>query len=603
MGRGPLPVLRWHAGVPGGDWAIGIDPLSAMFVLAVATVGSMNAIFGNAYMWAGGRPRVVRQANATYALLVAALFVVVTAQSTMLFLCGWEGMAIGSFLLIMTDHAQAQVRRAGLIYIVATHAATLLLFVMFAIWSNGGGDWTFASLATSASTVPAVVPTVLAFALVAFGVKAGYVPLHFWLPPAHAASPSHVSALMSGVVIKTGIYGLLRVLTLVGPPPAWWAWLVLALGAASSLLGVLWALAQHDLKRLLAYHSVENIGIILLGIGLGGLGSAYGHPTLAILGYAAAVLHTLNHALFKSLLFMAAGAVYRMTGTRNIEDLGGLARRMPVTFVMFLVGSVAIIGVPPLNGFVSEWLVYQGLFGAGEQDGALRIAVLGVPVLALVGGLALACFAKVVGVVFLGHARTDHVMASTEVDSAFVVPQGILAAACVAIGLMPGAMIGPAIHIGATIAGNLGNELAASALVMPGAQRVAIFGLVLATTVGAIATWRAGLMRRRPVRFGPTWNCGFDATSPRMQYTASSFAAPLISLFGRMAGVEEHRGATVFHSEPRDLVLDRGVTRLWQGIHGAALRLRPMQHGRLHLYLLYMVAGVLACLAYLVLAP
>ncbi|MCR4340877.1 MAG: hypothetical protein NUW01_13435, partial [Gemmatimonadaceae bacterium] len=268
-GRAVVSDMRWYAAIPGGDWVIGMDPLSAMFVLAIAILGSTNAVFENGYARAGPQARGVRQANATYALLVAALLLVVTAQSTVLFLCAWEAMAISSFLLIVTDHEQAQVRRAGLIYIVMTHTAMLLLFVMFAVMAHGSADWSFASLAELAGTAPGAGSIVLAMALVGFGAKAGFVPLHFWLPQAHAAAPSHVSALMSGVVIKTGIYGILRVLVLVGPPPAWWAWTVLALGVASALLGVLWALAQHDIKRLLAYHSVENIGIILLGIGLG----------------------------------------------------------------------------------------------------------------------------------------------------------------------------------------------------------------------------------------------------------------------------------------------------------------------------------------------
>lgn len=602
-GRVVVANMSWRAAVPGGEWVIGIDPLSAIFVLAVAMLGATNAVFGNAYMRAGHSPRVVRQANATYAALVASLLVVVTAQSTVLFLCAWEAMAISSFLLIITDHEQAQVRRAGLLYIVVTHTATLLLFVMFAVMAHGSADWSFASLAALAGTAPGSTVTVLTLALVAFGVKAGFVPLHFWLPPAHAAAPSHVSALMSGVVIKTGIYGILRILLLVGPPPAWWAWTVLALGAASALLGVLWALAQHDVKRLLAYHSVENIGIILLGIGIGGLGTAYGQPALAILGYAAAVLHTLNHAIFKALLFMAAGAVYRSTGTRNIEELGGLARHMPATFALFLIGSIAIIGVPPLNGFVSEWLVYQGLFGAGGKDGVFRIAVLAAPVLALVGGLALACFAKVSGVVFLGRARTERAVCLGEVGRAYLIPQAILAAACILIGLLPAAVVAPAIHIGAVIAGHASSESEAAALVMPGVGTVALYAATLAAMLGALAAARARLMRRRAVRVGPTWSCGFDAAPASMQYTASSFAAPLTSLFGHLAGVEEHRGATVFHSEPRDLILDRGVVRAWRSIQGAALRLRPMQHGRLHIYLLYLVGGVLACLAYLVIAP
>lgn len=595
---------RWPSGLPGGDWAIGIDPLSAVFLLAVLVVGAANAVYGAAYMRAGANTRISRQANTTYAVLVVALALVVTAQSTVLFLCAWEMMAISSFLLIMTDHHQAHVRRAGFIYLVTTHTGTLLLLVMFAVWSRGTADWTFASLAAERPTLMWGGGPLFLLALAGFGVKAGFVPLHFWLPPAHAASPSHVSALMSGIVIKTGIYGMLRVVLLAGPPPAWWAWTVLLLGALSALLGVLWALAQHDIKRLLAYHSVENIGIILIGMGLGALGTAYGHPILAILGYGAAVLHTVNHALFKALLFMSAGAVYRMTGTLNMDELGGIARRMPITFAVFLVGSVAIIGVPPLNGFVSEWLVYQGLFRAGYSSSALRIAILGVPVLALVGGLALACFAKAAGVVFLGRPRSDRPLAVREVGPVFLFPQLALAAICVAIGLLPAVVVRPFLFIGATIAGHSQSQSAAAwAEVSPDAQRVAVFATVLLLVVAVIWAGRRFLLHRRSVRQDATWSCGYGATTPRMQYTASSFAAPLLSVFGPLTGVQEHRGATVFHSTPRDLVLDRVVAPLWARVRRSALRLRPIQDGRLHLYLLYVVAAVLAFLTYLVVTP
>jgi formate hydrogenlyase subunit 3/multisubunit Na+/H+ antiporter MnhD subunit len=603
IGHVIIPEARWTPSLPGGDWVIGIDGLSAVFVVAITAIGATNAVFGDAYMRAGAHPRVVQQANAIYALLLATMLVVVTAQSTLLFLCAWEAMAITSFLLIITENEDPQVRRAGLLYIISTHAATLLLFVMFALLSHGLSDWSFASLDAASQRTPWIVAPVLSLALLGFGVKAGYVPLHFWLPPAHAASPSHVSALMSGVVIKTGIYGILRVLMLVGPPPFWWAWIVLALGATSALLGVLWALAQHDIKRLLAYHSVENIGIILLGVGIGALGTVYGHPLLAMLGYAAALLHVLNHALFKSLLFMAAGSLYRRTGTRNIEQLGGLGKGMPVTFVMFLIGSVAIIGVPPLNGFVSELLVYQGLFRAGQQPGVMRLAILGAPILGLVGGLALACFAKAAGVIFLGRARSDQATGHTEVGLQYLVPQGALAAVCVLIGLWPASVVVPMMRVGAAVARQSVPEPASLAVMASGASRVAIFAATLTGVIILVAVGRYFLMRRRPVRADATWGCGYDAVTPRMQYTASSFAQPLLSVFGSLSGVEEHRGATVFHSEPHDLVLDRGLTSTSRTIQSAALRLRPMQQGRLHLYLLYMVAGVVACLAYLVLAP
>src|SRR6266511_1794047 len=289
-------------------------------------------------------------------------------------------------------------RREGL-------SRTLLLFALFAIWAGGRSDLSFDVLAAHPPFSAGVGGMILAVALIAFGLKAGAVPFHFWLPEAHAAAPAHVSALMSGVVIKMGIYGLLRTVVLFGPPPPWWGWVVLVLGACSGVLGVVWALAQHDIKRLLAFHSVENIGIILLGIGAGALGMAYGHPLIAVLGFAGAALHTLNHALFKSLLFLGAGSVIHATGARDIDRFGGLARRMPTTAAAFLVGSAAIVGLPPLNGFVSEWVVFHALLRGASAGDAMRLAGLAVVVLAFIGALALACFVKVVGVLYLGTPR------------------------------------------------------------------------------------------------------------------------------------------------------------------------------------------------------
>jgi formate hydrogenlyase subunit 3/multisubunit Na+/H+ antiporter MnhD subunit len=597
--------LHWESGVPGGDWVIGIDPLSAMFLVTVLGVGLANAAFGFAYLSPERARRRTWFSHATFAFVLAVLALVVTAQSAVLFLCVWELMSIGSYILIVTEHEHASVRRAGLLFLVVTHAGTLALFAMFAIWGRGSGDWTFAALAASRTQlVSGRAVAVFLLALFAFGGKAGVVPLHFWLPPAHAAAPSHVSALMSGVVIKTGIYGLLRVIVLAGDPPRWWGWVVLGLGVLSAVLGVLWALVQHDVKRLLAYHSVENIGIILMGMGIGALATSYGHPVVAAIGYAAAALHTLNHALFKSVLFLAAGAVYRATGTRNMEELGALARRMPLTWMGFFLGSAAIIGVPPLNGFVSEWLVYQGLFRSGESPDALRLAVLAAPALALVGGLALACFSKVAGVVFLGNARSARAEAAREPGAPMLAPIAGLALACVVIGALPAFVVRPVLGVGQFIAGaSMQSADPAFVEVLAGAQRISFVaaGIVL---IGALFwAMRFWASRGRSLRIEQTWTCGYAPQTARMQYTASSFAAPLVAVFGRLAGVEEQRGATVFRTAPADLVLDRLVLPVWARVQRLALRLRPMQQGRLHVYLLYVVATLLLLLAYLVVSP
>jgi formate hydrogenlyase subunit 3/multisubunit Na+/H+ antiporter MnhD subunit len=278
---GDAGEFRFQAGVPGGDWIFGVDALSALFLLIIVAVGGAAAFYGATYLREDRRGPL---AHLCLALLIIALSLVVTARAAMPFLVAWESMAVTAYLLVVFDHQQAEIRRAGMLYLVATHTGTLALFLMFAVWGTTARDLTFTSLATWRPASPGSAAAVLTLALVGFGLKAGVVPLHVWLPPAHAAAPSHVSALMSGVVIKMGIYGLLRVVALTGSPPAWWGWLILAGGAASGILGVLWALAQHDLKRLLAFHSVENIGIILLGLGAGVLGLAYRVPAVALLG-------------------------------------------------------------------------------------------------------------------------------------------------------------------------------------------------------------------------------------------------------------------------------------------------------------------------------
>ena len=588
--------------VPGGAWVFALDPLSAVFVGTICFVGAACAAFGTPYLAPERARHPVWFAHSVFALLIAALLLVVTAQAVVPFLIAWELMAVGSYFLIVYEHEDSNARRAGLVYIIATHTGTLMLFATFAAWSVHASNWTFAALGAAGPSLPYGGGVILGLAAIGFGFKAGLVPFHFWLPPAHSAAPTHVSGLLSGVVIKTGIYGILRVLTLLGGAPRWWGWVMLAVGVGSGVLGVLWALAQHDIKRLLAYHSVENIGIIGIGIGIGALGAAYGHPGIAVLGYAGALLHTVNHALFKSLLFLGAGAVFAATGTRDMELLGGLAKRLPYTWVAFFIGATAIIGVPPLNGFVSEWLVYVGLFRAAQSPEALRLAVLGVPSLALIGALALACFAKVSGVVFLGQPRTAAAAGAHEVRPALRAPMFVLVAACVVLGVAPAFGVVPVVNVAAAlvrVAPNATEEL------MPVVRDSAWISASALLTLALLAVaWlgRSALLRRRSVRAEETWACGYPLGTSRMQYTASSFAAPLLSTFGRVSGVVEHRTADALHTEPVDLVLDRSAIPVWHRVRRAAMHLRPIQQGRLYAYLMYVMAALVVLLAYLALA-
>ncbi len=598
-----LPAVRVLTGGPAvegqlGSWVFGIDLLSAAFLIVVLVPGLASALYGVRAL-RSARAHGSNAARLLFAFELAALALVVTARAVVPFLIAWEVMAVLAYFLVTFEHERAEVRRAGLVYLVATHAGTLALLALFASWAgpSGGGSLSFDALAARAGSLPAGGALVLCLALFGFGLKAGLVPLHFWLPDAHASAPSHVSGLMSGVVIKMGIYGLIRVVSLLAAPPAWWGWLVLALGAVSAVLGVLWALAQHDLKRLLAYHSVENIGIILMGLGAGVLGVTYRVPLVAVLGFAGAILHTLNHALFKTLLFLGAGATYHATGTRDLDRLGGLARRMPLTWITFLIASVAIVGLPPLNGFVSEWVVYRALVGGVTSAGPIRLSLVGVAALALVGGLALASFAKVCGIVFLGAPRSADAARGHEPAPGLLAPMFGLAAACVLIGLAPGLAVGPALAVGASVA-RVGVETAGSEI----PQAVTRIGLLSLTVVTLLAlgslVWGA-LRRRRPIAQAATWGCGYALSNARMQYTASSFAAPLLAAYGPLAGVHETRSRTAFHSHAREIVLESAILPVWAGVRGALWRLRPIQHGRLWVYLLYLIAVLLLLLLYL----
>jgi len=593
-----VPDVRLAAAVPFGVWVFGLDTLSAVFLLAILSVGAACAFYGLAYLDRERGHRAVGAAHLLLALLVAAMALVVIARAAIPFLIAWEVMAVTAYFLIVVEHERPEVRRAGLIYLAVTHAGTLLLFAFFATWANTR-DLSFAALAAHPPFSAGRGGVILILALVAFGLKAGVVPAHFWLPEAHAAAPSHVSALMSGVVIKMGIYGLLRTVALFGSPPPWWGWVVLALGACSGVLGVVWALAQHDIKRLLAFHSVENIGIILLGIGAGALGLAYGHPLIAVLGFAGAALHTFNHALFKSLLFLGAGSVIHATGTREIDRLGGLARRMPTTAAAFLVGSAAIVGLPPLNGFVSEWVVYQALLRGGSAHDAIQLAGLAAVALALIGALALACFVKVVGVMYLGTPRDVVATTAREPPSGMIRPMVGLAVACVAIGLLPIAVVPAALRVGSLVAG------VAQGVVRPemaGAGPATVFTLGL--TAGLLLAWaaREAFARRQPHLEAATWGCGYAATTPRMAYTASSFAAPLLGLFRSVAGVRTAQAAAAFATHPTDPVLERLILPVWHGVRAAATWLRRIQRGGLQLYLLYVVVAVVTVLLYLFVA-
>ena len=585
----------------GGGAPFGIDLLSAWFLPVVLGVGVTIVAYGVPYLAPERRHRRVGLAHLILAVLLVALSGVVTARTIPAFLASWEVMAVAAWLLVIFEHEKRETWDAGMVYLVLTHACTLALIGMFAGWRGGHSDWRHTPIADLVSSGPAATNLVLTLGVIGFGIKAGAIPFHFWLPGAHAAAPSHVSALLSGIMLKVGIYGLFRMLAVLGTPPAWWGWTVLLLGLASSVLGVLWALAQHDLKRLLAYHSVENIGIILMGLGLGALGAAYHQPAIALLGVAGALLHTLNHALFKSLLFLGAGAIVRETGLREIDRLGGLGRRVPGTALAFLIGSIAIVGLPPLNGFVSEWWIFRGLLGAGVAGGSFRTAVIGAVGLALTGALALACFTKLFGAVFLGTPRNADAAPRTARGSGLIAPQAVLAVACVAIGVAP-AWIAPLV---ARVAGFVLPQLdgfagaAGPAAALGSALPLTVLAAALILLIGLGWPARQIALARQAYRASPTWGCAYPRTTRRMQYTASSYASPLLAAFGSVSGVRQVRTRNAFHTLAIEPILDLLGRPLWRRVVTAAVRLRPLQAGRMRWYLAYAILCLLGLLVYL----
>jgi NADH:ubiquinone oxidoreductase subunit 5 (subunit L)/multisubunit Na+/H+ antiporter MnhA subunit len=434
--------------------------------------------------------------------------------------------------------------------------------------------------------------------------------MHVWLPEAHPASPSQVSAVLSGVMIKTGIYGLLRMLTFLGTPPVWWGVVLVGVGISSGILGILFALVQRDLKRLLAYCSVENIGIITMGIGLGLLGVSMQVPVLAVLGFAGALLHVVNHALFKGLLFLGAGAVYHATGTRDMDSLGGVLKKMPVTGVAFLVGAAAIAGLPPLNGFISEFLIFMGAFqGVQLPVGRAGIVFIGVIVaLALIGGLAAACFAKAFGIVFLGEPRRSDVGAKHEADAAMTVPMVVLAALCVAIGLFAPAVVSAVLPAAAGLARvDLVTGALCAVPVLSSLTGVVLVAGVLVVLVLLVLLLRAMLLRGRRVDTSVTWDCGYAAPTARMQYTGSSFAQPLTAFFRYVLRQRTHgqppRGLfprlAAFESYAPDVMRETFYAPAFLRMRSLLGKMRGIQGGRIQFYVLYIVLTLLVLLAWL----
>ena len=526
-------IIRLPWQVPFGEFSLKFDPLSLIFLAAIAILTVSAGIYGAGYMkkYAGRKPLGI---HALFFILLAVdLPVVVTANNIVLFLGAWEVMSIATYFLIIFHDESPSVRRAGFLYLVASHCGTFCLFLMFFLMAHAAGSMNFDIIARAHLPLSVSV-TVFLLSLIGFGVKAGFFPAHIWLPRAHPAAPSHVSALLSGIAIKTGIYGIARVLWIVGALPDWCAWLLVMIGCVSGLLGVLYAIGQHEIKRLLAYHSVENIGIITIGLGAGSLGASRHDPLLAALGFGGALLHVLNHAIFKGLLFFAGGAVMQNTHTGVMDEMGGVAKKMPLVSALFMVGALSITGMPVFNGFISEFIIFSALFRGilTLPLPGMVISAFGILSLALMGALALACFAKVYGTVFLGNERSDHTAAraASHGTSIFMLlPMVFLAILCVWIGLAPGYMAGMTFAGGGYISHNVLPLVSLEPVFEP-LRIVTLVVIVTLLAITALIIIRRLLLGSSRSPASDTWSCAFPHVSSKFQYTSSSVARPIIEV-------------------------------------------------------------------------
>ncbi|MBI5187030.1 MAG: hydrogenase 4 subunit B [Nitrospinae bacterium] len=610
-----LPELPFH---------FRLDPLAGFFLTVIALLGLFVSVYSVGYVKGLLAERPALPLIIFYALFMAGMFLVILADDAFIFLVSWELMAISSYFLVLFEDDKTENRRAGFLYLLMAHVgavAILLSFGILAGFATGLEDfngYTFSAM-REAHVPPLWASIAFLLSFLGFGAKAGVVPLHVWLPEAHPVAPSNVSALMSGVMLKTAVYGILRFsFDLLHVAYWWWGGIVLLAGLVSAVMGILYALMQKDLKRLLAYSSVENIGVILICVGLSMIFTFHGMPLPAALAMTAGLYHILNHAMFKGLLFMGAGAVLHGAGERNMEKMGGLIHCMPWTSVFFLVGCVSISALPPFNGFVSEWLTFQAFLLSPALPGRLMnlIIPLGAALLALTGVLAATCFVKAFGVTFLGHWRGERKLNAHEADIPMRLGMGMAALACLLLGIFPTMVLRWMDSVPSQLAGG---AIATSAgkfgwlwLTPIAAERasysapIVFLGILLVVVVSYLVLHaRSGKIHRVPI-----WDCGFEKMTPRMQYNAASFSMPLRTIFGFLFHIRESSGATARTAHP---AFPAGINyhlrirdRIWGAIYSPladytfilARMAGKLQHGRIHIYLVYSFMTIIILLVF-----
>lgn len=583
-----------------GNIPIRIDALSAWFILLINFTCITGALYGLQYMKAyRTQPSNITVHCISFLLVQASLISICSVQHALAFLIAWEIMALSSFMLVIFEHQKAETLQAGINFLIQSHACIMFLTLGFLWVSFKMNNYDLNAISLFSTTNP-MLSSIALFVCFFFGfaIKAGFVPFHTWLPYAHPAAPSHISGLMSGVIIKIGIYGILRMLLLIKTDYAVVGYIILVFSTISGIYGVMLAIIQHNLKRLLAYHSIENIGIIGMGIGLGCIGMSNGNHVLCAFGFAGALMHTLNHSLFKSLLFYGAGNVYQATHTMDIEKLGGLVKRMPQTTILFLIAALAICGLPPFNGFVSEFLIYNGLITGlhGTNLTFISYIVCGLFSLALIGGLAILCFTKAFGTVFLGTERHQFSHQPKEAGYGKLIPMYAIVTLIMVIGLFPRIFISAVSHAVGQFTKTI--PLASSISSYPVTNALSLIGLYsmgFIFLIGAIYAVKRWISIHKPLSTAETWACGYTATTSKMQFTASSYirayrklVAPFLSIHKNkktITGVFPNKGGQETH--PYDKSEEWFIDYPLHMIKKFLNRFRFLQNGNLQFYVLY----------------
>jgi formate hydrogenlyase subunit 3/multisubunit Na+/H+ antiporter MnhD subunit len=617
LGLGKPVSVTLPLGLPWIGAHFRLDALSAFFLAVINLGGAAASLYALGY---GRHEPSPQRVLPFYPAFLAGMNLVLLSDDAFTFLVSWEFMSLSSWALVMAHDRERANVEAGYVYLVMASFGTLALLLTFGLLAGPYGSYGFDAI-RAAHPSGQLAALVLILALVGAGSKAGLVPLHVWLPLAHPAAPSHVSALMSGVMTKVAVYGFVRIVfDLLGPPEWWWSMVVLALGGITAVMGVLYALMQHDLKRLLAYHTVENIGIIFIGLGLALAFEAYAMPLAAALALTAGLLHVFNHSVFKSLLFFGSGAVLTATGERDMEHLGGLIHRMPQTAFVFLVGCAAISALPPLNGFVSEWLTFQAILLSPQLPSwGLKFLIPAVgALLALSAALAAACFVKAFGVTFLGRPRTPAAAQAVETDRWSLAAMFFLAALCLVAGILPGLFIDALAPVVQSLAGDrmpVQTGVGWLSIVPIAESRSSYNGLLVFLFMvisGSLAAWAIHRFASDKLRRGPAWDCGYPDPSPATQYTASSFAQPIRRVFGSVVfRAREHvempppgnMGPARLTVTMRDLVWDTLYAPVANGVAFAAGRLNHLQFLTIRQFLSLVFAALVILLLALAIWP